>query len=164
MNYGLAQLNNGYLFVLMEKSITHIMVPPQVPDTIDLVRDSTADEIAHKAKRWIEHGEDFSYPFSVTGTPFQKAVYNITQTIPKGKVTTYKAIAEKMNLRAYRAVGQALHANKILLLIPCHRVIGSDRTLTGFGGGITLKQQILENEGVHFEGEKVKKEHILERI
>jgi methylated-DNA-[protein]-cysteine S-methyltransferase len=49
-------------------------------------------------------------------------------------------------------------------LIPCHRVIGSDRKLTGFGGGVDLKRKILEAEGVEFEGEKVKKEYILEKI
>ncbi|MGD2072494.1 MAG: MGMT family protein [Candidatus Thorarchaeota archaeon] len=164
MKYGVASIDNGNLFVLMEDTITHIMLSPHTPDIKDLEKDNKASEIAQKAKKWIEYGKEFFYPISMTGTPFQQEVYTITQTIPKGKVTTYKAVAEKMGSRAYRAVGQALHANKILLLIPCHRVIGSDRTLTGFGSGIAMKQKILENEGVAFEGEKVKKEYILDSL
>jgi O-6-methylguanine DNA methyltransferase len=164
MKYGVASVDDRNLYVLMEDTITHIMLSPYTPDISGLEKDKKAREIAQKAKKWIEYGEEFFYPVSITGTPFQQAVYTIAQTIPKGKVTTYKAVAEKMGSRAYRAVGQALHANKILLLIPCHRVIGSDRTLTGFGSGMAMKQKILENEGVEFEGEKVKKEHILESL
>jgi O-6-methylguanine DNA methyltransferase len=164
MKYGIAHLNEGNLFILMEDNIQEIMVSPHALPYTDLERDPKADEIAQKAKRWIDYGEEFSYPFSIAGTPFQQAVYEVTRTIPKGKVTTYKAVADKINSRAYRAVGQALHANKVLLLIPCHRVIGSDRTLTGFGSGIAVKQKILEHEGVKFEDGKVKKEYILDRL
>lgn len=163
MKCGIAPLEKGNIIILMEGTIEEISISPNPPNP-DLMRDSIADEIAQKAKKWIESGEEFTYPFSISGTPFQRSVYELTRTIPKGKVTTYRALAHKMNSRAYRAVGQALHANKVLLLIPCHRVIGSDRTLTGFGSGIPMKQKILEHEGVKFEGGKVKKEYILDRL
>ena len=164
MKAGQAHLGEGTCFVLMDEKIFEILFPGQTPGDITLERDEKADEIAEKVVKWIRSGEVFSYPFHAQGTPFQQKVYTATQNIPKGKVTTYKAVAEKIGTRAYRAVGQALGANPVPLLVPCHRVVGSDGTLTGFGGGTALKRKILEAEGVEFEGEKVKKEYILEKL
>ena len=62
---------------------------------------------------------------------FSKKVFNLTKRIPKGRVTTYKIIAEKLKTKAYRAVGTALHKNKKPIIIPCHRVVNSN----GFAGG-----------------------------
>lgn len=164
MKVGQAALSEGTCFVLMDEKICEILFPGQTPEDATLERDEKADKIAENVVKWIESGEVFSYPFHVQGTPFQQKVYRATQQIPKGKVTTYGALAERIGTRAYRAVGQALGQNPVPLLVPCHRVIGSDRGLTGFGGGIDLKRKILEAEGVKFEGEKVKKEYILEKI
>ncbi len=157
-------MGENICYVFMDEKIHEILLNSRAPDDLTLERTGKADEIAEKVIKWIESGEVFSYPCAVTGTPFQQEVYQIIQEIPKGRVTTYKAVAERIGTRAYRAVGQALGANPIPLLVPCHRVIGSDRRLTGFGGGIDLKKKILGAEGVEFEDEKVKKEYILRRI
>lgn len=83
-----------------------------------------------------------------TGTAFQRAVWEATRRIPYGETRSYKWVAEEIGRpTAYRAVGQALGANPLALIVPCHRVIGSDGSLTGFGGsGLTMKQKLLQLE------------------
>lgn len=80
-------------------------------------------------------------------TNFQKRVLFETYKIPYGEIKTYKEIAIAINSKAYRAVGNALNKNPIAIAIPCHRVIGSNKRLTGFGLGLELKKQLLINEG-----------------
>ena len=72
---------------------------------------------------------------------FSRRVYDLCRRIPKGKVTTYKIIAEKLGTKAYRAVGNALNKNPHKD-VPCHRVVGSDGSLTGFAHGIKRKKYI----------------------
>lgn len=86
---------------------------------------------------------------------FNQKVWALTVRIPRGKVTTYRHIARKMGTCAYRAVGQALHNNPYAPQVPCHRVVGSDRSLTGFAGGISKKRAMLKREGVTFTDNKV---------
>jgi methylated-DNA-[protein]-cysteine S-methyltransferase len=89
----------------------------------------------------------FSLPLSPPGTPFMQDVWNVLCTIPYGTTVTYKEIAAAVgNPLAVRAVGMANHRNTIPLFIPCHRVIGSDGTLTGYRGGLALKKHLLELE------------------
>ncbi|MGC1121991.1 MAG: MGMT family protein [Candidatus Methanofastidiosia archaeon] len=163
MDTGTVALEGTTLSVVMNERIHKILIGVP-PDGHPLNPSQKAQIIAEKLKVWVEQGEVFSYPFETGGTPFQRAVYEAVQEIPKGRVTTYKAVAEKMGSKACRAVGQALHANPVPFLVPCHRVIGSDRGLTGFGGGVDLKKKILENEGVEFENGKVKREYILKEF
>ncbi len=80
-------------------------------------------------------------------TLFQRAVYNITRQIPYGETRSYKWIAERLDKpQAARAVGQAMARNPLPILIPCHRIIGSDGSLTGFGLGLTFKEKLLNLE------------------
>jgi len=92
---------------------------------------------------------------SLKSTEFEKKVYIETMKIQKGEVKTYKEIGESIGSKGYRAVGNALNKNPIPLIIPCHRVIGSNSKLTGFNGGISLKKQILVNEGIKIKNDKV---------
>jgi len=92
----------------------------------------------------------FSLPFKLTGTPFQLAVWKELQNIPYGKTTSYKEIAQKINKpKAYRAVGMANNKNPLPIIIPCHRVIGSNGKLIGYAGGLKLKNYLLELEQSH---------------
>ncbi|MDD5086584.1 MAG: MGMT family protein [Candidatus Nanoarchaeia archaeon] len=87
---------------------------------------------------------------------FSEKVLELTKKIPKGKITTYKIIAEKLNTKAYRAVGTALHNNKKPIVIPCHRVVNSTGFIGGYGGGIRKKIKLLEKEGINIETKKIK--------
>ena len=92
----------------------------------------------------------FSLPFKLTGTLFQLAVWKELQNIPYGKTTSYKEIAQKINKpKAYRAVGMANNKNPLPIIIPCHRVIGSNGKLIGYAGGLNLKNYLLELEKSH---------------
>lgn len=92
----------------------------------------------------------FSLPFKLTGTPFQLAVWKELQNIPYGQTTSYKEIAQKINKpKACRAVGMANNKNPLPIIIPCHRVIGSNGKLIGYAGGLKLKNYLLELENSH---------------
>lgn len=90
---------------------------------------------------------DFSVPVRVKGTPFQESVWKALLRIPCGVTRSYADIAKEIGRpTAVRAVARANGDNRICILIPCHRVIGSDGTLTGYGGGLWRKQRLLEVE------------------
>ncbi len=86
---------------------------------------------------------------------FNERVWALCARVPAGKVTTYGQIARKLNTRAYRAVGNALNRNPYAPKVPCHRVVGSDGSLTGFAHGIEKKAQLLKLEGVKLNGSRV---------
>lgn len=91
--------------------------------------------------------KDFTVPLAPVGTDFQKKVWEILRTIPYGTTRSYQQQADILgNPKAVRAVANANGLNKISIIIPCHRVIGSNGTLTGYGGGIWRKQKLLELE------------------
>jgi methylated-DNA-[protein]-cysteine S-methyltransferase len=90
----------------------------------------------------------FTFPLAPRGTPFQLAVWNALLEIPYGDTISYAELARRIGKpSAVRAVGAANGANPIPVIIPCHRVIGSNGTLTGYGGGIERKQWLLALEG-----------------
>ena len=100
---------------------------------------------------------DFTPKYKIDNlTPFQKEVLSITKTIPFGKVLTYKNIADEIahnrkGKMSSQAVGGALHVNPICIIIPCHRVIGTNNKLIGYGGGINNKKELLIHEGSYNE-------------
>jgi len=79
---------------------------------------------------------------------FNEKVWQLCKNVPKGNITTYKEIANAMKTKAYRAVGNALHANPHAPIVPCHRVVNSDGRIGGFGGGVKKKIKMLKKEGV----------------
>lgn len=90
---------------------------------------------------------EFNIKISFEGTEFQKQVWNQLLNIPYGETTSYKDVAEKIeNAKAVRAVGNANNKNKIPIIVPCHRVIGSNGKLTGYAGGLDKKQWLLNHE------------------
>lgn len=89
----------------------------------------------------------FNYTLNPNGTIFQKKVWLALQKIDYGKTKSYKEIATQIgNEKAVRAVGMACHKNPIMILIPCHRVIGKNGKLTGYAGGLKLKEKLLNLE------------------
>lgn len=93
------------------------------------------------------HRRKFSVNIVLTGTNFQKMVWRQLQKIPYGYTVSYKDIARAIrNKNAVRAVGSANNKNKIVIIIPCHRVIGSDGKLVGYGGGLWRKKWLIKHE------------------
>ena len=91
--------------------------------------------------------KSFDLPLAPRGTDFQKAVWKALQDIPYGETRSYKQIAETIKSpKACRAVGMANNKNPIWIIIPCHRVIGADGSLTGYGGGLDMKEKLLKLE------------------
>jgi methylated-DNA-[protein]-cysteine S-methyltransferase len=91
--------------------------------------------------------DDFDVPLTLTGTPFQHRVWEALREIPYGETRTYGELARRVGRpSASRAVGLANGRNPIAVIVPCHRVIGSDGSLTGYGGGLERKQHLLELE------------------
>lgn len=91
--------------------------------------------------------KEFNLPLALAGTPFQLSVWRGLTTIPYGETISYGQLATRIgNPKAVRAVGSANGSNPLPIIIPCHRVIGSNGGLTGFGGGLPMKKQLLALE------------------
>jgi methylated-DNA-[protein]-cysteine S-methyltransferase len=91
--------------------------------------------------------KEFDVPLAMEGTEFQLRVWNALRAIPYGETISYLQLAERIGSpKAVRAVGLANGSNPIPIIVPCHRVIGSDGSLTGFGGGLSTKKKLLELE------------------
>lgn len=92
----------------------------------------------------------FDIPCRTHGTAFQEKVWAALREIPYGETRSYRDIAEAIgHPKAYRAVGMASNANPLFIIIPCHRVIGADGSLTGYGGGLPMKKALLMLEKKH---------------
>ena len=117
------------------------------------VRGETS-EVIGKAERQLDEffagqRREFDVPLLFVGTDFQKTVWNELLKIPFGQTISYGEMARRIGMpEAVRAVANANGANSMSIFAPCHRVIGSDRSLTGYGGGLDAKRMLLELEGV----------------
>ncbi|MCB5264992.1 MAG: methylated-DNA--[protein]-cysteine S-methyltransferase [Candidatus Cloacimonetes bacterium] len=114
----------------------------------NLVEDAFEKEVIRQLDAYFAgESQEFDLPFFATGTPFQLMVWEELLRIPYGQTISYREMAELIGKpKAARAVGNALGANPISILIPCHRVISSDGTLGGFGGGLPVKTYLLALE------------------
>ena len=118
--------------------------------TIDCPVEET--ELIRETKRQLDEyfagkRKDFDVPTRLNGTEFQKRVWLALRDIPYGKTASYKDIAAAVGCpKGYRAVGMANNRNPISIIYPCHRVVGSDGSLTGYGGGLDVKATLLELE------------------
>ena len=108
--------------------------------------------VLEEAKRQLDeyfsgNRKAFTIPLHLVGTDFQQQVWNELLNIPYGSTTSYKEIAQSIGKpKAVRAVAGAIGANGISILIPCHRVLGSDNSLTGYAGGLKAKKMLLQIE------------------
>ena len=130
---------------------------------LDKNREEKEVPVLEAAKRWLDlyfsgQEPDFSVPLHFIGTDFQKQVWEILCTIPYGRTTTYgdiaKCFAAKKGLphMSAQAIGGAVGHNEISIIVPCHRVVGSDGSLTGYAGGVDKKRALLTLEGVDMSG------------
>ena len=104
--------------------------------------------------RWLDlyfsgRQPDFTPPIKLIGTAFQRRVWHALLEIPYGETTTYGDIARRLGCRSAQAVGQAVGKNPIAVIVPCHRVVGSDGALVGYEWGLERKQYLLQLEKQH---------------
>ena len=110
--------------------------------------------LLHRLKEQLDEYFDgkrrtFEIPIRPKGTAFQLRDWEELQRIPYGETRTYKDIAQAIGCpKGYRAVGLANNRNPVIILIPCHRVVGSNGKLVGYAGGVDLKEKLLEIEGI----------------
>lgn len=135
-----------------EGCLSHLQFTDELPDSeiLDQVLLSTIQQLEEYfgGRRKV-----FDMPIGLGGSDFQHRVWLEIANIPFGHTTTYMKIAQKIgNPAAIRAVGAAIGANPILVVLPCHRVLGSDGKLTGYAGGLNKKRALLEREGHGLQG------------
>lgn len=128
-------------------------------DKLDPEHEEKDLPIFETSKRWLDiyfsgQKPDFMPPVHLIGSSFRVSVWKLLQQIPYGQTVTYKELAEKIAKKrgldhmSAQAVGGAVGHNVISVIIPCHRVVGSDGSLTGYAGGLDIKKQLLSLEGV----------------
>lgn len=154
----------GILLAADEKGLTGLWFEGQKYFALYLDKEHEEKEVPvfETAKKWLDiyfsgQEPDFQVPLHFTGTDFQNEVWEILYSIPYGKTMTYgeiaKKIAEKRGLKrmSAQAVGGAVGHNEISIIVPCHRVVGTNGSLTGYAGGIEKKVELLKLEKVHME-------------
>lgn len=111
-------------------------------------RTPLTDEVFRQLQEyWSGQRKTFDFPYELRGTEFQKKVWAALETIPYGQTCTYGDIARMVGSpKAVRAVGATNGKNPMWIVVPCHRVVGANGTLTGYAGGLAMKQQLLELE------------------
>lgn len=125
------------------------------PGALDAPRDETQPFIAQaraELQRYWQggaaEGACFEVPLDAQGTPFQHAVWQALRDIPAGRTSSYAAVAARVGApAAVRAAGSAIGRNPLSIIVPCHRVLGRDGSLTGYAGGLARKQALLQLEG-----------------
>ena len=159
MNYAIVKTDLGWVGIVgSEAGLRRLTLPQPSPEALrgllegipGLNTDTSAfGDLPTRIRRYFG-GERGSFPdkLDLGGfTPFQRAVLEVTRSIPYGETRSYGWIAHKVGKpRAARAVGQVEAANPICIVVPCHRVISSDGSLCGFGGGLELKKRLLDME------------------
>ena len=124
-----------------------------VSDVVETRRATSLPTIICETRHWLDlyfsgRQPDFTPAYRLEGlTPFRKAVLDIVREIPFGQTLTYGEIAKRLKIKSAQAVGGAVGWNPICLIVPCHRVMGANGKLTGYGGGLPNKIALLKLEG-----------------
>ncbi|HEX3039731.1 MAG TPA: methylated-DNA--[protein]-cysteine S-methyltransferase [Caproiciproducens sp.] len=118
------------------------------PDGLTEAETPMIKAAAKQLKEYFEgRRKKFELPLSLSGTDFQCSVWRALQAIPYGETRSYRQIAEQAGSpKACRAVGMANHCNPVMIVVPCHRVIGADGSMVGYGGGLEMKEFLLRLE------------------
>ena len=142
----------GDLTVVVEENfLTGIWYPGNEPAELPARVSQQASTTMMSVVRWLDTYfggsiPDFLPPLNPAGTPFRHKVWKQLLMIPYGATTSYGAIAQAIGCRSARAIGNALGHNPVSIIIPCHRVVGSDGSLTGYAGNLDRKSYLLNLE------------------
>jgi len=139
---------DSLLLIGDETGLRHLHFEPhRPPPGLDRDDDALAPVVAQLTEYFAGERLLFDLPLSPTGTPFQTKVWMALRDIPYGRTSSYGELASELGQpTASRAVGLANGRNPLAVIVPCHRVIGANGSLTGFGGGIERKRWLLEHE------------------
>ncbi len=122
----------------------HVRPPTELGERSD---EAFAEARAQLAEYFAGRRDDFDLPLNATGTAFQRAVWDALRQVGYGQTMSYRQVAERLgNPKAVRAVGSANSRNPISIIVPCHRVVGSDGKLVGYAGGFHAKRWLLDHE------------------
>lgn len=144
--FSIAEENNKLIWIGLSGGLPKDLTPAnsqkKESDLIKKAASQIKDYLAGKIKK-------FNLPLAPKGTPFQLKVWAALQQVPYGKTASYKDIAQKAGCpKGFRAVGMANNKNPLPIVIPCHRIIGANGSLTGYGGGLDIKRALLDLEGI----------------
>jgi len=144
INFDIVVSNDGIRKILINKKSEELAGVEKVTTENSLV----ANVFKQLKEYFKRKRREFELPLDIIGTDFQKRVWNELLKIPYGETITYNQLALNLgDKKVIRAAAAANGANPLPIVIPCHRVIGSDGNLVGYGGGLDVKQQLLELEG-----------------
>ena len=148
-NYYAYDTELGKIVIVSDgEAITHVKHESQIDSEHKMEETALTNRAAAQIDEYLSgKRREFDVPLKPHGTDFQQSVWKALQEIPYGETRSYKQVAEAIgNPDASRAVGMANNKNPIWVMIPCHRVIGADGSLTGYGGGMDMKQKLLDVE------------------
>ena len=151
LNYCTLETPIGVLLIAGDESLREIYFPIKgakpAPGWVESKRGVVGETVRQLKEYFANRRFEFDLPVAPTGTEFQRQVWRTLQEIPYGTTISYGELARRVgNPKASRAVGAANGQNPIPIVIPCHRVIGANGKLTGFGGGLPTKQALLALE------------------
>lgn len=134
-------------FTIVEESGYIVSIHQQKSDGIEK-RTALLDQTHQELEEFFSgKRKEFTIPYQLKGTTFQMKVWEYLETIPYGMVCSYQDVAKGIrNEKACRAIGRACHKNPIPFIVPCHRVVGKNKQLVGYGLGVSLKMKLLEIE------------------
>ncbi len=141
--------------VATDQGLSHLLFDQQVGEDLE----SDGDEVeaddhpvlaaatAQLAEYFAGRRQEFDIPLDLTGTEFQRAAWSALASVPFGETRSYRQQAEAIGRpKAVRAIGAANGQNPVPIVLPCHRIVGSDGSLTGYGGGLPIKEYLLNHE------------------
>ncbi len=151
LSYHILQTTLGKLFLIADDEVLRAVcfgaISPKFAKAV--ARETTLlEQAALQIEEYLQgKRKKFSLPIALQGTDFQQKVWQELLNIPYGETRSYKQIAEKIGCpKGYRAVGMANNKNPITIIVPCHRVIGQNKKLVGYAGGIDIKEKLLKLE------------------
>lgn len=139
--------------VLFFNSLEEMVADEKLPEVTTTEEPLLKKCIVQLDEYFAGNRKNFDLPIYQDGTAFQKNVWNALTNIPYGQTISYLELAKRINnIKAIRAVGTTNGSNNIAIIVPCHRVIGSNGNLTGYGGGLWRKKWLLDHEAKHANG------------
>ena len=157
MQYAFYRYKSSYIKIGHESDLIFSIKLTDEIDSSNTQTKITDSAFSQLKEYFLGRRKTFDLPIAIQGTTFQQKVYTALQQLNYGETTTYKALAAKVGSpKAFRAVGSACHSNPLWIVVPCHRVLGSNKKLVGYAGGLEMKDSLLNLEKSTIQSEKTR--------